>query len=387
MASGNSWSIGLGRIKGIPLRIHFTFFLLLAWIGYEELEAGGDPLSEILLVVGLFACVFLHELGHALTASCYGIRTRDIVLYPFGGIATLAPETKPQQESSTTLNTPQSFSFKHGPKAELIITLAGPLVNLVIATVLLPFTNFQTLYLNDPSVDFVTRLFFANIILAVFNLVPAFPMDGGRIFRAILALLKIKSATAIATRTSQILSLFLAAFALYVWNPILIIIAIFVFTTAMREHMHDKALRAASGFKVKDVMTDLGSLRILPHGATLSQALTLSLNSMQTVFPVMYGTNFMGLLDRHTLLEVAATTEEEKYISELVPREYIALSPDTDLAAITDALHSSSSDIWPVVQEGRLVGVLTREILSEFLLIHGLRKKIKEATDVSSDDL
>src|SRR6266508_2328041 len=171
------WQWKLGRFAGIDVYIHATFLLLIGWVGYsywQQSQQWSEVLKGILFILALFLCVVLHEYGHALTARKYGIRTRDITLYPIGGVARL--ERMPDK-----------------PIEELWVALMGPAVNLVIAAVL-----FTILYLSGsrpPMTDltitsgsFPARLMTVNISLVLFNLIPAFPMDGGRVLRALLAM-------------------------------------------------------------------------------------------------------------------------------------------------------------------------------------------------------
>lgn len=209
-----SWSIKICQIKGIPVAVHASFFLLLIWVAFEEIRAGNAPLSEVVFVLALFACVVFHELGHALVARRFGIRTRDIVLYPFGGVASVLSEAAP------------------GP--EIFIAAAGPAASLLLAALFYPLSNFSDSALITPAA-FTTRLFIANLVLAIFNLLPAFPMDGGRILRAVLGLVGFKRATELAAGISQVLTLLLAGFALYIGNEILILVALFVFLNAFQE--------------------------------------------------------------------------------------------------------------------------------------------------------
>ncbi len=249
-------SLNLCNISGIPVRVHLSFFLLLAWVAFEESQAHGRPLQEVVFVLAVFACVLLHELGHALVAQQFRIQTRDIVLYPFGGIAALMGEAK--------------------PFAELLIALAGPLVNVLIALVLAFFIDFSSAetLLSNPSA--LTRIFIANVVLVIFNMIPALPMDGGRVLRSTLALLKVPRATLISTRISQILSVLMGLFAIYTGNPILVIIAVVVFTNAVQEHVQHRARAVAQGFVVRDVMTDAAQLVIFQHGQTVNDALSRS---------------------------------------------------------------------------------------------------------------
>src|SRR4051794_6806756 len=171
-----SWSIKFARIAGIDLRIHLTFLIFLVWIGFSYLARGGIEfaLQGILFIILLFACVLLHELGHALTANAFSIHTTDITLLPIGGVARL--ERIPSE-----------------PKQEFLIAIAGPLVNVAIAAILIFYLG-QRAAISDlddlqaPRVAMLSKLASINIGLVFFNLIPAFPMDGGRILRALLAM-------------------------------------------------------------------------------------------------------------------------------------------------------------------------------------------------------
>ena len=167
-----SWSFPIGRLFGSEIRVHVTFLLLLAWIGIAHYQQGGTQaaIQGIAFILALFACVIAHEFGHALTARRYGIRTPDITLLPIGGLARL--ERMPEK-----------------PSQEILVALAGPAVNVVIAAVLILFMNsrfdMEALQrLDNPGLSFIVRLASVNIFLVLFNLIPAFPMDGGRVLRA-----------------------------------------------------------------------------------------------------------------------------------------------------------------------------------------------------------
>src|SRR5258705_2386635 len=168
------WSIRFARVAGIDLKIHVTFLIFLAWIGFTYYNVGGRDaaVQGVVFIVALFLCVLLHELGHALTARSFGIRTPDITLLPIGGVARL--ERIPSE-----------------PKQELAIAIAGPLVNVAIAAVLIFAVRAQVAFsdladLNTPRVAMLAKLASVNIFLVLFNLIPAFPMDGCRGFRALL---------------------------------------------------------------------------------------------------------------------------------------------------------------------------------------------------------
>ena len=224
------WAIRLGRIAGTEVRIHLTFFLLLAWLAVADYQAGGFrvALHWTVFTCLVFFCVLLHEFGHAFAARHYGIRTPDITLFPFGGVARI--ERMPEK-----------------PSEEIVIALAGPMVNVVIAVVLwlalATFPPTDRIGAINPGGLLAQQLLGVNLMLLLFNLIPAFPMDGGRVLRAALAMkLGHNRATQIAARIGQMLAIGLAyvgAFGIRTLgmsaNPILILVAVFVFSLARRE--------------------------------------------------------------------------------------------------------------------------------------------------------
>ncbi len=212
-------SLQIGKLFGIPLYVHTTFFLLPAWLLLTN--SGAGPLTSLLLLmwlVGVFACVVLHELGHALMARFFGIGTESITLYPIGGVARL-----------------QRMSEK--PFEEICIALAGPAVNLFLATVLAPLAFLEVL--PDGAVSqLVLLLWGANLWLLVFNLLPCFPMDGGRVLRATLAVWKGQlRATEIAVRIGLVMAFFIACLSLLLLSPMPIVLAAFVFAAGQMELM------------------------------------------------------------------------------------------------------------------------------------------------------
>lgn len=359
------WSLHIVAVKGIPIRIHFTFFFLLIWIGLEEYLAGSAPFKEMLFVLSIFFCVLLHELGHAIVARQFRIRTRDIVLYPIGGIASLLDEPK--------------------AKAELFIAMAGPLVNLMIALLLAFFIEFEgtTVYLRD---EYIARIYIGNLALAIFNLIPAFPLDGGRILRAALALLSVKRATLVAARISQILSMLMGIFALYIGHPILIVISALVFVTAVEEHLREKTKAAAAGYSVKDIMTEISRVECFTHGTTVSRALQISLRSLQNVFPVLHENIVIGVVDKESLLQHGALDEEESYVSNIMSRDFLTVPPDEELTKAFEKFQLSGLAALLVVQDEKLVGLVYKEKLSEYLLVHGVRAHIRLNRDLYHDE-
>jgi Zn-dependent protease len=216
-------SLKVASIFGIEVRIHLTFLLFLVWIWFSYYQIAGfaGAVQGVLFILALFACVLLHEFGHAFAARGFGIETPDITLLPIGGVARLSriPE-KPWQE--------------------LVVAIAGPLVNVVIAAALISVIHGsaaleQLEYLESPRIELLAKLASVNVMLVLFNLIPAFPMDGGRVLRALLAMaMPYAQATQIAARIGQGLAVVFGIFGLF-GNPLLIFIAFFIFVGAQQE--------------------------------------------------------------------------------------------------------------------------------------------------------
>jgi Zn-dependent protease len=210
------WSVRLGSLFGIPVYLHFTFLLLLGFVGFRQLAQGGLSwaIAGVASVAAIFGCVLLHEFGHALAARRYGIRTRDVTLLPIGGVARL--ERMPED-----------------PRQELVVALAGPAVNVGIALLL-----GGVLFITGGAVfggSFIGQLLAINIALVLFNMLPAFPMDGGRVLRALLATrMNYSQATELAARVGRGMAFLLGIAGLF-WNPMLVLIAVFVWFSAGRE--------------------------------------------------------------------------------------------------------------------------------------------------------
>ena len=217
------WSFKVASVAGTEVRIHLTFLLFVAWIGFSYYQVEGLPgaVQGVLFILSLFACVLLHEFGHAFAARGFGIATPDITLLPIGGVARLA-------------------RIPDKPWQELVVAVAGPLVNVVIAAALIFVVHRSAelehlQYLESPRVELLSKLASVNVMLVLFNLIPAFPMDGGRILRALLAMaMPYSQATQVAAWIGQGLAVVFAIFGLF-GNPLLIFIAFFIFAGAQQE--------------------------------------------------------------------------------------------------------------------------------------------------------
>ena len=353
------WSFKLGRFAGIDVYLHTTFFLLLAWLGYtywlqsRELVA---VLTGIGFILALFASVVLHEYGHALTARRFGIRTRDITLYPIGGVASL--EAIPEK-----------------PKQELWVALAGPLVNVVISVVLfiglLITGNFEPVSsLTMTSGGFVERLMVTNLVLVGFNLLPAFPMDGGRVLRALLALrLEYTQATQIAASIGQGMA-FLFGFIGLFSNPFLVFIAFFVYIGAQSEARSVRLRSALHGIPVSRAMlTDFQTLR---PDDSLAQAIDLVLTGDQKHFPVVDEGEVVGILTESGLLNGLRNQGESSLVSEVMMPEFETATPYEMLETAFSRLTGCSCHTLPIILNGELVGLLTMDNVGEFIRIQSV---------------
>lgn len=208
----------LGKLSGIDVRVHWTFLLLPAWVFLTSVAGGSGAVAasvSVLFILAVFGCVLLHEMGHALMARCFGIPTRNITLLPIGGVASL--QRMPRQ-----------------PSQELAIAVAGPLVNVVIATVL--FVGLGLVPVTNTLTTLLTQLALVNVALVIFNMLPAFPMDGGRVLRAILATyMRYERATGIAATVGQVTAILFGVLGLLSGNLILALIAAFIYFAAKGE--------------------------------------------------------------------------------------------------------------------------------------------------------
>jgi len=346
----SGWALEVGSIASIAIRIHVTFLILLAWFVFTT--ESPSPVLEGLFVSAVFGCVLLHELAHALVAKYFGIQTRDITLYPFGGIASITSQPKPWPE--------------------LGIALAGPLVNLAIALALYPFIDLGQLSSPEFVPSFKEKLFGANVTLALFNLLPALPMDGGRVLRALLGISQAKNPTAVAARVSKALCICMGIGALYIQQPMLLVIAFIIFVGAVQEHVRAESRAIASAFSAAEVMVPRARLETIPHGTTISKALRIALTSLQPLYPVVIGDEILGLVFREDILEHAATQPDE-YISAITLKSLATVDGDCRLSDALTILEEQRDHVALVTRDGACVGILVYDRVADFLLIKGIR--------------
>lgn len=353
------WSLEMGAVAGIPIRIHVTFLILLVWLAFGSENT--SPMREAGYVILVFTCVLIHELSHALMAKRFAIQTKEITLYPFGGIASIMAQPT--------------------PKGELFIAIIGPISNLVIAAGLYPWTNLTALEQSDlTKLTLVDRLFITNVALAVFNLLPALPMDGGRVTRAILTLLNVKNATRVAARLSQGLCLAMGIAALALEQPMLLIISFIIFFGAVQEYVRAEAKVVAVAFTVRDAMIPRSRLETFSHGTTVSKALRTALTSLQPLYPVLHGDKVIGIIHRDDILEHAATQPDE-YLGSITLQEVPTVEVESPLSSAFTMLEETGTPVLIVVENGEFIGLLVHDRLSDFLLLQGLRDKRSKDDD------
>jgi Zn-dependent protease len=340
---------------GVPIRLHFTFVLLLIFLIVIGLGSNQSPANYTLFILALILSVLLHEFGHALVSSLYGIRTLEIVMFPIGGVARLERPAKPSEEFWTAVT--------------------GPVVNLTIAGLI-----FALLYSQHRAVNFFAleqpmdgnladRIALGNLILAGFNLLPAFPMDGGRMLRAILSRLKSEyEATRIATWSGRMLAISMGLYG-FIYMPMLAFVAFFIYLGAANEGAASRGRSLSQGIPVRAAMVT--EYHTLQHGSTIRDAANLLLSTSQQDFPVMHVDQVMGLLGRTALMRGMALEGPQAYIAGFMEREFNSLPPDQDLAEVLPMMaHSGACAL--VMKDGQLVGLLTSENLSQFLLLRSV---------------
>jgi Zn-dependent protease/CBS domain-containing protein len=349
-----SWSLPIVRIAGIQLRIHITFLLLIAWLAFGYYAQGGSAAaaSRVIFVLLLFLCVVLHEFGHAFAAKAFGINTPDITLLPIGGVARL--ERMPEE-----------------PVQELIIAVAGPLVNVVIAIGLFVAGGSQAL-LNPSTVEgggLVAQLLTINIILVLFNLLPAFPMDGGRVLRALLATrMSYARATQVAATVGQGFA-FIFGFLGLLWNPFLIFIALFVYIGASQEAALAQMKDVSRRFPVSSAM--VREFRTLSEDATLEEAVDALLATSQHDFPVVDETGSVaGLLTRHDLIAALRKNDPALRVGDVMRRDIPTVTTGTRFEDAFRIMQECNCPAVPVLDRmKRLVGLLTPENVTELMMV------------------
>ena len=350
------WSTKIGKFSGINVYIHFTFWLIILFLGYSYWKETGNlatTVTAVFFVIAIFFCVLLHEFGHALTAKKFGIKTRDITLLPIGGLARL--EKIPEV-----------------PAHELWITIAGPLVNAGIAILIFIFLNLFGLYQPLESIKFIEVPFFqkimlVNIVIFFFNLLPAFPMDGGRILRALLAMkMNYTNATQLAVKVGHVMAIIFGIVGFFA-NPFLVIIALFVWIGATMEGNMVFLKHELRGIPVQNAMiTDFKTLDLTDD---LSKAINFVIAGSQKEFPVMENNQIVGVLTEKNMLKGLSEKGRNALVSDYMSNDFKTIGEFDMLESVFLNFQESECKTFPVVNQYKLVGLFTMENLGEFLSI------------------
>jgi Zn-dependent protease/CBS domain-containing protein len=358
-----NWNLRFGRVFGIPIEIHWTFWAFLFYIFLADLLKTGETrlaVQAVLTVLAIFCCVVLHEFGHALMALRFGVKTRDITLYLFGGVARL--ERIPER-----------------PREELLVAIAGPMVNVVIIMALLLIGVRMPASVEEPAtlvkMNLLPQLLLVNGMLVAFNLLPAFPMDGGRIFRAILAMfMDYAHATRIAASLGQFMAILFGIAGLS-GNPFLVFIALFVWLGASAEatSVEQKVLlgnSVASEAMLQDYLT-------VRDDETLDIVVKKLLDGSQTEFPVYHSLTGkpVGLLTKIHLFAALAQNGPTSQVKSCQLQALQQVSARRGLVSVLQEMRENGLTAVEVTDEtGRVTGLLTSENLSEFLLVRSALK-------------
>lgn len=363
-------SLYIGKILGVGIYIHWTFIFLVAWIVFTGFRAGRGP-GEILWTLGLitavFACIVLHELAHATMAKRFKVVTTHITLLPIGGVAQLE-------------------SMPENPKQEFLIAIVGPLVNVVVALTLTPLVNLHEL-LQTKSVavlgpsNFLFSLIVINIWLAIFNLIPAFPMDGGRVLRAILAF---RWGHVKATRVAALIGqLFGAAFIIagFLYSPILIFIGAFIFLTAQYESSVVDTVQFLHAYITKDVM--MHDIPVIENNLSLKSAGQILLNTQNRNFVVMDRGRPVGTVTRDSIIRAVSEKGEEITVQDIKDDNLSYVTEKTPLDEAWKIMRQKRTPLILIRNNGEIDGIVEAENIAEFILLRSgsgvQNKKVKSA--------
>ena len=363
-------SFKIGRAFGIDVKVHWTFFLLLAffaYLGYRETGSLANALVTSAIIVALFVCVLLHEFGHSLVAQRLGLEVPDITLLPIGGLARLK-------------------SLPEKPWDEVKIAVAGPLVNVVLAPIFFAGALALGANLSSPvniieggSVgQILAYLGYINVALVVFNMIPAFPMDGGRVLRGLLATrLGPVRATEIASAIGQAFAIGFFFLGIATGAYLLALIAVFIFFGASGEAQMVRQREMMRGLLVSDVMGTRPRTETVTPYHTFGQVLDLVIHGYQEDFPVVdENGNLVGMITRNEIMAAAHSPDRYASVRDVMKTNVPTISPDADL--FTDGariLQESGLRALPVVRAGELVGMLTMDDIGQAALLRDLRKQ------------
>jgi len=361
-----NWSFRVASVAGIPIRVHITFLLILLLGGYQWGSLTGTLTGAVFgvaLMSLLFVCVTLHELGHSLVARAFGVPVREIVLLPLGGLARMG--RNPER-----------------PAQDLLIALAGPAVNVLIAILLLVplglavvpslLTNHGLLPAdlgNTPSLTTALLwLLAANVSLVVFNLIPAYPLDGGRILRALLAMfLGYPRATRFAVAAGQLIALALGLYGVLNGQFLITLVAVFIFFGAGQETAEAEAKTVLDTLRVGDAYNKHALTLVV--GDRVSRVVDYILTSYQPDFAVMQARNPIGIVTRSDVLATLASAPGDIFVTEIMQREFLKVDANKSLSEVRQAMGEKETRIAAVYDGTAYLGLIGREDIAEAFAI------------------
>lgn len=377
-----NWSFRVLDVAGIPIRIHGTFFLILFLGAYQWGSMTGTltgAVFGIALMGLLFVCVTLHELGHSLVAKVFGIPVREILLLPLGGIAQI---TKNPEK----------------PMHELLIAIAGPLVNVVIAILLLAVLGFSAApqmltghgllpggMSNTPSLmTLLSWLLMANVSLAIFNLIPAFPLDGGRVFRALMAMfIGYPRATRLASATGQFIAIILGIYAMLNSQFLLALVAVFIFFGAGQETATVEAKTVLNTLRVGDAYNKHALALVV--GDRVSRAVDYILTSYQPDFAVLQGSKLIGIVTRDDVLRALATHSDDTLVTEIMDREFLKIEASKSLDETRRTLAERGTRIAAVYDGANYLGLISMEDIVEAFTVQTFVERQKQVRRIQAN--
>jgi Zn-dependent protease len=352
---GTAGTIPFFSLFGTPFRLHFSFILLATVVVVKDLAGRQSTSTYTWFLVGMLVSVLLHEVAHAVVANRLRVKTLEVVMFPIGGLPRMERTLKPGEE--------------------IWISVSGPLVNAIIAASLFAYLGgthqpvpIKPSDLLQPSdVNLLGLLAFGNLFLVAMNLLPAFPMDGGRILRALLSYVRPEDeATRIAAWIGRMLAIAAGLYGLLAGEFMLVFFALFVYLGAAMEFAAATGRSLTHGIPVRAAMVT--EFHTLEHGKTIRDAANLMLATSQQDFPIVHGDQVVGLLGRNLLLKALAAEGPEAYVAGVMDREFLSIEPGNDLAEVLPLMAQAGR--CALVMDGeKLVGLLTTENLSEFLLL------------------
>ncbi len=369
-----SWSIPAGRIFGVEIRIHLTFFFLLIFVLFTDAVRGTSQVlvgRGVALVAIIFGSVVLHEIAHTVVALKAGVPLRAIILLPLGGVALMDETVQAASE----------------PQRDIRVAIVGPIVSFLVAmiaaaavAVMLPAAGLSVRPFVT-SANLARSLVWTNFFLAFFNILPAYPLDGGRVYRALL-LARMEPAQA--TRRAVTLGQFFAMTFMFagIWNTWLLLAGFFLFAAAQLEERSAVFQSVLESLRMEDVM--LTDFATLSPADTLEDALTKAVHTLQDDFPVIRGSDMVGVISRQKILD-ALRAQGNGYVQAVMNRVFDVAHKTESLASAFRKISARGMTLIPVVEDERLVGIVTLQNLMHSMSLLAESRKLQRQTGDSGE--